>query len=173
MKTFYYFIDDEGIVNISQADISGMKFDVFCGIANGREVKKIQAKNKFEAGDKINVACDFLKSIQNHYSKQENDITRASKGFYWATRYSSTEEKDKQGRWARICYFNGRMIAWVNRVDHIDYGRYFSVRDFFPSLENDSPCLSIGMEREKDFETIKKEVEQRFAEFLKAVWQER
>lgn len=105
------------------------------------------------------------KSQKPHLNK--NDVSKSA--FVWINRYSNNDEEDKRGRWARVCYYKGKMIAWVSRVDHIDYGRYFRITDFFPSLQNDSPCLTIGMEREKDFETIKKEVEQRFEEFLQAV----
>jgi hypothetical protein len=95
--------------------------------------------------------------------------TVLANGFVWAVRYSKTEDSDKHGRWARICYYKGKMIAWISRVDHIDYGRYYRVVDYFPSLQQANPCLTIGMEKENDFETIKKEVEQRFMEFLQAV----
>jgi hypothetical protein len=37
-----------------------------------------------------------------------------SKGFVWLTRYSSDENTDKMGRWARIGYYNGFMISWIN-----------------------------------------------------------
>jgi len=96
-----------------------------------------------------------------------HDVSKSA--FIWINRYSDNEEKDSQGRWARICYYKGKMIAWVSRVDHIEYGRYYRIADFFPSVKNDNPCLTIGMEIGKDFETIKQEVEQRFTEFLLAV----
>jgi hypothetical protein len=101
--------------------------------------------------------------------RQCNTPRVSKSAFIWSNRYSNNDEKDRHGRWARICYYKGRMIAWISRVDHIDFGRYYRIVDFFPSVQNDSPCLVIGMEREKDFETIKQEVEQRFMEFLQAV----
>ena len=35
-------------------------------------------------------------------------------GFYIGNRYSSDEKTDDMGRWARILYFNGFCIAWIN-----------------------------------------------------------
>lgn len=35
------------------------------------------------------------------------------KGFVWLCRYSDNESFDDMGRWARICYYNGFMIAWI------------------------------------------------------------
>jgi hypothetical protein len=37
-----------------------------------------------------------------------------AKGFYIENRYSSNENTDDMGRWARIVYYNGFCIAWIN-----------------------------------------------------------
>lgn len=100
----------------------------------------------------------------NYNFNNRNNMVNKSV-FIWANRYSSNDEPDKQGRWSRICYYKGKMISWVSRINHIDHGLYYRINDFFPSIQNDSPCLSC-MERIKPFETIKQEVEQRFTEFL-------
>jgi len=86
--------------------------------------------------------------------------------FEWSCRYSSTEENDKHGRWARLCYYNNKLISWIERIDHVSYGRFFSVKDFFPTIMQDDPCYHIGSERDKDFEVLKKEVEERFKSFI-------
>jgi hypothetical protein len=35
-------------------------------------------------------------------------------GFYVESRYSTNENTDDMGRWARILYYNGFCIAWIN-----------------------------------------------------------
>ena len=37
-----------------------------------------------------------------------------AKGFYVENRYSSSENTDEMGRWARIIYYNGFCISWIN-----------------------------------------------------------
>lgn len=89
-------------------------------------------------------------------------------GFVWAVRYSDTDVPDKHGRWSRLCYYKGKLICLVSKVVRIDLPTYYKVSDFFPSIQLHNPCYS-GVELDKDFETIKKEVEQRFTEFLQVV----
>ena len=86
--------------------------------------------------------------------------------FKWECRYSQTEKGDKHGRWARLCYYNNKLICWINRINHIDYGTFYSVKDFFPTIKQDDPCFYVGAEKKKDFDTLKKEVEERFKTFL-------
>jgi len=95
-----------------------------------------------------------------------NEInTLLTTGFSWQSRYSRNEESDKHGRWARLCFYRGFLIAWISRIDHIDRGRIYTVKDFFPTNGNDMPEF-VGTELE--FEKAKEGVEKRFNEFLKA-----
>ena len=80
-------------------------------------------------------------------------------GFTWRSRYSDTDLPDKHGRWARLCFYNGLLIAWITTADSIYHGKYFMVRDFFPSTGNDISQYS-GVEN--DFEAAKIGVEKRF-----------
>lgn len=91
--------------------------------------------------------------------------TLLTTGFCWHPRYSQNEETDKQGRWARLCFYKGLLIAWISRIEHIDYGTYYTVKDFFPSNGNSDPCY-VG--KDTDFEKAKEGVEKRFNEFIKA-----
>jgi hypothetical protein len=43
-----------------------------------------------------------------------------AKGFHWESRYSSNENTDDIGRWARIGYYNGFCISWINGYVSID-----------------------------------------------------
>ena len=52
-------------------------------------------------------------------------------------RYSETNLPDKHGRWARIVYANNLQIAWIKGII-IDDKLFYSVKDFFPSVHNDS-----------------------------------
>ena len=87
-------------------------------------------------------------------------------GFEWKTRYSDTEESDKHGRWARLCFYNGLLIAWVSRIDHYNTGRIYSVHDFFPTTSNDMPeyCGT-----DNNFENIKKGIQERFNCFISKI----
>jgi len=85
-------------------------------------------------------------------------------GFCWHPRYSQNEEPDKQGRWARLCFYRGFLIAWISRIEHVQAGKFFTVRDFFPTNGNSDPCYAG---KETNFEKAKKGVEKRFNEFLK------
>ena len=43
-----------------------------------------------------------------------------AEGYYWENRYSSNENTDDIGRWARIGYYNGFCISWINGYVSID-----------------------------------------------------
>lgn len=86
--------------------------------------------------------------------------------FEWRTRYSETDEPDKQGRWARLCYYNGLMIAWVNRHESMFGNFFYTVTDYFPSIKNDNPCF-VG--KYKDFNYAKSDVEERFNKFFETI----
>ena len=81
--------------------------------------------------------------------------------FQWHNRYSDTKKSDKFGRWARLCYYKKRLIAWVNRIEFENKFIYVA-KDFFPSNANSNPCY---VDKSFDFEEIKKGVEKRFTEF--------
>jgi hypothetical protein len=107
-------------------------------------------------------------------SKQENkDLTphfgntMLSAGFELINRYSNDDNADRRGRWARLLYYKGNLISWINRIDHIDIGRFYSVSDFFPTQNNDNPLYHEST-KEKDFGQIVKEAELRFLSFLKS-----
>lgn len=85
-------------------------------------------------------------------------------GFCWHPRYSQTEEPDKQGRWARLCFYRQFLIAWISRQKVNDTVVYV-VTDYFPSNGNSNPCF---VEATEDFEKAKEGVEKRFNEFLKS-----
>lgn len=57
----------------------------------------------------------------------------------YKSRYSKTDEYDKHGRWARIAYFRGIKIAWINKIyienKNIDI---FSISCDFPTMGNDT-----------------------------------
>jgi hypothetical protein len=88
--------------------------------------------------------------------------------FKWICRYSNDGKSDKHGRWARLCYYKGKLFCWINRVDHIDYGRYYSTTDFFPTLNSDNPCLTKGIDK-REFSIIQKEAEDRINKFISEI----
>jgi hypothetical protein len=83
--------------------------------------------------------------------------------FTWEPRYSKTEISDKRGRWARLCFYKGLLICWINRIEHIEYGTFYTIKDFFPSTGNDMPEYTG---KSADFVKAKEEAESRFKEFL-------
>lgn len=93
--------------------------------------------------------------------------TMLSDGFEIRNRYSKDDNADRRGRWARLLYYKGNLISWINRIDHIERGRFYSVSDFFPTQNNDNPLYHEST-KEKDFEQIVKEAELRFLSFLKS-----
>jgi len=84
-------------------------------------------------------------------------------GFVWSCRYSSTDEPDKQGRWARTCHYRGYMIAWVDKIVCDGNIINYAVRDYFPSNGNSLPRIGSVT---KNYEAAKAGVERRFREFL-------
>lgn len=85
-----------------------------------------------------------------------------SAGFTVTARYSKTDEKDKHGRWARLVYYRGNMIAWINRIEIYDT-KFYKINDYFPSLMQANPCYSG---KDTDFNLIISEVQNRFLTFL-------
>lgn len=88
-----------------------------------------------------------------------------NKDFTVLTRYSDTEASDKHERWARLIYFKGTLISWINRIDHIDYGRFYTINDFSPSIQQSNPCYSG---KDTDYDKILSDAQIRFLAFLNA-----
>ena len=98
------------------------------------------------------------------------------KGFSWHIRYSDTENTDDIGRWARIGYYNGLHIAWINGyvkndvmpfLDHRRCGKCnsFCVSPLFPT----SSQGIVGYEKFDTIEEAKKYVEEMFNDFKKII----
>lgn len=61
-------------------------------------------------------------------------------------RYSQTDEYDKQGRWARIAYYNGVQIAWISKYKFIhsetnEEIETFDVRPNFPTAKGSDTAM--------------------------------
>lgn len=89
--------------------------------------------------------------------------------FEWKCRYSETEDSDKHKRWARLCYYNNKLISWVSRIENDEVIKCYTIKDFFPSVMQDDPCLCRVECCGKDFEIIKKETEDRFKLFIEDI----
>ena len=87
--------------------------------------------------------------------------------FEWVPRYSDTDKFDVHGRWSRLCYVNGILIGWVNKLRDVGILKeYYTSRDFFPSNGHPDP-LHVGAG--KNFETLKEGLEKRFIEFVEKI----
>ncbi len=97
------------------------------------------------------------------------------KGFKWSIRYSTTDETDNTGRWARICYYNGLYIGWVNGFvsgehDKLDSNRTGTVDCFTVSLGFPVTSQQHGGSKVfKEFKECKKYVEEMFLDFKKLI----
>lgn len=112
----------------------------------------------------------------------ENKINRklllGEKGFSWHPRYSFDENSDECGRWARVCYYNGLYIGWINGfvVDEnkkIDFENrligkcnIFSASLDFPTTSNQG---GVGGKSFDSVEDAKKYVEEMFIDFKKII----
>lgn len=83
-----------------------------------------------------------------------------SNNFEWRYRYSDTNESDDMNRWARMLYYKGLLVCWINR-----FCDAYSISYYYPSNGNDSPCIH-RIEKGKPFEQIQKDCEQHFLDFL-------
>lgn len=101
----------------------------------------------------------WFKPLKDHF---ENEKQEQAVGFVWSCRYSSTDEPDKQGRWARVCHYRGYLIGWVSRIENKDKIIY-TRNDYFPTSGNDMPYKS---EVVKTLEEAKNGIERGFREFL-------
>lgn len=97
----------------------------------------------------------------------KNSINRKclfkEKGFNWENRYSENGHTDKQGRWSRICYYNGLQISWINgyikqdMMPFLESGRIGVCNHFIVNLGFPTSSQQIsGME---DFSTIEEAIQ--------------
>jgi len=80
-------------------------------------------------------------------------------------RYSSTDEPDEMGRWARTAVYKNIRIAWITKIVTKDKV-VFSVSCHFPTMQNDTAnehSVFFSLDEAKDF------IKERWEWFLKAV----
>ena len=85
---------------------------------------------------------DFLGSWETDSDEIQYDL-----------RYSKTDEPDSQGRWARVAYYKGIEIAWINRTKLLNGWDRFDII-FFHGLHLES---RFSLEEAKDFVEVKLE----------------
>lgn len=109
----------------------------------------------------------------------ENKIDRRlllnEKGFAWHIRYSETDQTDKFARWARVAYFNGFCIGWINgfvkgwhdKLDNERIGKvdFFTTSLYFPI--NSGQASASG--KFYSFEEAKKYTEEMFLDFRELI----
>lgn len=98
--------------------------------------------------------------VLTHYENKANQRLK------WEPRYSTTDQPDDSGRWARICYYNGLQIGWINRVDN-EGTVIFSYKTTFPVSGND---LAIGTGFKYTFQEAKDELEKMWSKFLQKIY---
>lgn len=83
----------------------------------------------------------------------------------WVNRYSDTDQPDTHGRLARQLYYKGYFFSYIFREDlDENVPVHYSVRDYYPSNGNDSPCF-IGV-KYGDLDLLKEQAEERLLTFL-------
>lgn len=108
--------------------------------------------------------------------KLNKKLIIGEKGFNWSIRYSQTDDTDDMGRWARIGYYNGLCISWINgfvkqgempKLDNRRIGKcnYFIVTLYFPI----SSAQVSGCEKFDNIKDAKKYAEQMFISFKKFI----
>jgi len=80
-------------------------------------------------------------------------------------RYSSKDEPDKHGRWARQVHFKDLRIAWITRLEYKDEIK-FPVTTYFPSNGNDMPTKHKICD---NYDEAKKYVEALWDEFINKI----
>lgn len=80
------------------------------------------------------------------------------------TRYSDTDEPDKDGRWARLVYYNGKLITWINKNTEIM--DLYLVNTYFPVYESDNP---LAKEKFYSFDDAIEWLENAWNEFLLSI----
>lgn len=107
-----------------------------------------------------NLARTAAYELLKHYEE------KANKKITWKNKYSDTDQPDAEGRWSRVCYYNGLQIAWVNMVN--DNGRTMYIyKTVFPVSGNDMP---LGVEVKETFEETKMAVEKLWSKFLQNLY---
>ena len=94
-------------------------------------------------------------------------------GFIWVNRYSSTNDSDKMGRWARNLYFNSLRIANVGGYDKISSHlnrkqltpESFHAHLYFPCSSNQGGDFKMV----DSFDEAKKYCEEMFIDFKKHI----
>lgn len=84
--------------------------------------------------------------------------------FIWLPRYSDTDKPDKQGRWARVCFYGDFLICWISR-QQVNETVMYVVKDYFPSSGDSDPCF---IEATEDLEKAKSDAIKRFTDFINA-----
>jgi len=83
----------------------------------------------------------------------------------YSNRYSSTDQPDKMGRWARTASYNNIRIAWITRLEVKGEVAFF-VTCHFPTMQNDTANESESFE---SLEEAKGFVKERWEWFLNSV----
>ena len=88
--------------------------------------------------------------------------------FKWTNRYSDTEKPDKQGRWARLCWCNGFLIATIYL--EFEAEEFYVLRYEYPARHGYNIQNYDLIERDKFNEAkAKAKVEQSFKTFIEQV----
>lgn len=98
------------------------------------------------------------------------------KGFSWHTRYSSNENTDDMGRWARIGYYNGFCIAWISghisqeEYPNLDNKRTGKYNLFIATLNFPISSQQLsGIEKFDNIDDAKKYTEEMFLDFKELI----
>ena len=98
-------------------------------------------------------------------------MKKLSSNINYISRYSSTDEPDERGRWARVAYFKNKIqIAWISLVTFVDKQgetqKTYLVTCHFPTLCNDTANNHYSG---KTFEEAKEWLKKEWDKFLKIV----
>lgn len=85
----------------------------------------------------------------------------------WENRYSDTEKPDEMGRWARILFYKGLLIAWVRLTNFNDKSAVYTGRTYFPVNGRDLPFEHFTA---KTSEEAMKHVESLWQKFIDVIW---
>jgi hypothetical protein len=94
-------------------------------------------------GDRKEAWQDAKMKHNKEFQKELNEIINKTNksAIEYISRYSSTDEYDDVGRWARVAYFKGIQIAWITKLE-IDDKTLYTVNCKFPTMPNDTACES-------------------------------
>ena len=91
----------------------------------------------------------------------------------WINRYSDTDESDKQGRWARIAYYENYIgvlgqyeyrLGWVSRIN-VKQTIVYSLSLYFPVKNYPDGYHKVF----NNYEECQNETERLFKEFIDAI----